>query len=187
MPIAFLSRKLTTGQRKWVPREQETYAIITALQKWQSWIGLQPVLVLTDHQALESWAKEVLDPPSGPIGRRARWHQILSKYDLTVGYIPGKENNIADILSRWAYPASQAFLDISKHGNAKDVEEMKEIIRQEKELEKSAWSFTFEIHPYTFVRPFLHRGGVHRRRIFSAKKYPFSHLKFMSIASFAHS
>jgi hypothetical protein len=44
VPIAFLSRKLTEGQRKWVPREQETYAIIMALQKWQSWIGMQPVL-----------------------------------------------------------------------------------------------------------------------------------------------
>jgi hypothetical protein len=54
VPIAFLSRKLTEGQRKWVPREQETYAIIMALQKWQSWIGLQPVLVLTDYQAIES-------------------------------------------------------------------------------------------------------------------------------------
>ena len=80
VPIAFLSRKLTEGQRKWVPREQETYAIIVALQKWQSWIGLQPVLVLTDHQAIESWAKEVLDTPSGPIGRRARWHQIFISF-----------------------------------------------------------------------------------------------------------
>ena len=68
--VAFMSRKLGRSQRNWVPREQETYAIILALQKWETWIGLQPVLVLTDHQALESWTKEVLDTPSGPIGRR---------------------------------------------------------------------------------------------------------------------
>ena len=74
VPVAFMSRKLTRSQRNWVPREQETYAIILALQKWESWIGLQPILVLTDHQALESWAKEVLDTPSGPLGRRSRWH-----------------------------------------------------------------------------------------------------------------
>jgi hypothetical protein len=52
-----MSRKLTGSQRNWVPREQETYAIILALQKWETWIGFQPVLVLTDHKALESWAK----------------------------------------------------------------------------------------------------------------------------------
>ena len=135
IPVAFVSRELTEGQRKWTPRELETYAIILALPKWESWIGLQPVLVLTDHQSLEAWAKEILDTPSGPVGRRARWHQIFSKYDLTVGYIPGKENTIADILSRWAYPASQALKDISKHGSMQDKEEMEEMIREEKEME----------------------------------------------------
>ena len=132
VPVAFLSRKLASNQRNWTPREIETYAIILALQKWETWIGLQPVLVLTDHKAIESWAREVLDTPSGPVGRRARWHQIFSKYDLSVGYIPGKENSIADILSRWAYPASQAFRDVSKHGSALDDAEMKELIAQEK-------------------------------------------------------
>ena len=81
VPVAFMSRKFPEGQRKWTPRELETYAIILALQKWVSWIGLKPVLVLTDHQSLESWAREVLDTPSGPVGRRARWHQVFSKYD----------------------------------------------------------------------------------------------------------
>ena len=136
VPVAFMSRKLTGSQRNWTPRELETYAIILALQKWESWIGLQPVLVLTDHQSLEAWAKEVLDTPSGPVGRRARWHQIFSKFDLTVGYIPGKENMIADVLSRWAYPASQALRDVSKHGSAQDKEEMEKIIEEEQEEEK---------------------------------------------------
>jgi hypothetical protein len=60
VPVAFMSRKLTGSQLNWVPREQETYAIILALQKWETWIGFQPVLILTDHKALEHWAKEVL-------------------------------------------------------------------------------------------------------------------------------
>ena len=102
VPVAFLSRKLTASQRNWVPRELETYAIVLALQKWENWIGLQPVLVLTDHKALESWTRELLDTPSGPVGRRLRWHQLFSKFDLSVGYIPGKENEICDVLSRWA-------------------------------------------------------------------------------------
>ena len=63
VPVAFLSRKLTGSQRTWVPRKQETYAIILALEKWKSWIGLQPVLILTDHKALENWTTEFLDTP----------------------------------------------------------------------------------------------------------------------------
>ena len=99
---------------------------------------MQPVLVLTDHKAQESWAKEVLGTPSGPVGRRARWHQILSKYDIQVGYIPGKENEICDILSRWAYPASEALRDISIHGSKEDDAEMEEIIRKEIEEERAS-------------------------------------------------
>ena len=131
-----MSRKLATGQRNWTPREIETYAIVLALQKWESWIGLQPVLVLTDHQAIEAWAKEVLDAPSGPVGRRSRWHQIFSKFDLSVGYIPGTNNQVADVLSRWAYPASQALRGISKHGSSDDDAEMRELIESEREEEK---------------------------------------------------
>ena len=35
VPVGFFSRKLTPGQPKWSPGEQETYAIISALRKWQ--------------------------------------------------------------------------------------------------------------------------------------------------------
>jgi len=132
VPVAFLSRKLTASQRNWVPREMETYAIVLALQEWERWIGLQPVLILPDHKALQSWTGELLDTPSGPVGRRLRWHQLFSKFDLSVGYIPGKENLICDVLSRWAYPASKAFRETSKHGTDEERAEMEEIIRQEK-------------------------------------------------------
>ena len=117
---------------------------------------------MTDHQSLEAWTKEVLDTPSGPVGRRARWHQIFSKYDLTVGYIPGKENTIADILSRWAYPASQALRDISKHGSTKDKEEMEEFIREEKEDEGKCLWIKVKHQPNTrnnFVRGITTRSG----------------------------
>ena len=38
--------------------------IVLVLMKWETWIGLQPVLVLTHHQALEHWAREVLEAPA---------------------------------------------------------------------------------------------------------------------------
>ena len=119
VPVAFVSRKLTDSQRKtWSPREKETYAIVLALLKWSHYIGQQPLLILTDHRSLESWAKEYLDTLSGPTGRRARWHELLSKFDLSVVYIPGKDNVVADGLSRWAYPASRAMADTTIHGSA---------------------------------------------------------------------
>ena len=76
--------------------------------KWAGWIGLQLVLILTDHRALEHWVSEHADTPSGPAGRRARWHETLSKFDLEVKYVPGKSNFVADAMSRYAYLASKS-------------------------------------------------------------------------------
>ena len=78
-----MSRKLTESQqRTWDLRDNECYAIISALEKWAGWIGLQQVVILTDHEALENWTTEVLETPSGISG-----HQKVSRFNLTVEYI----------------------------------------------------------------------------------------------------
>ena len=119
-PLAFWSRKLSPRQMQWSPREQETYAIICALKKYQSWIGTTRVEILTDHRSLEYWSTEHVNTVSGPAGRRARWHQFLSLFDLHVAYLAGKYNTVADALSRWAYPASEACLSTNIHGTEQD-------------------------------------------------------------------
>jgi len=132
-PVGFWSRKLTKGQRTgWSPREKETYAIVEALKKWASWIGFQPVVIMTDHQALESWYKEMMQATGGPSGRRARWHELLSKFDLQVHYIPGEKNTVADALSRWAYPASKALQDCTGHGSLEDYKEVQQLKQEER-------------------------------------------------------
>ena len=137
VPVAFWSRILAEGQRRtWTAREKETYAIVCALRKWSGHIGLPPVVVCTDHQSLQSWHKEHVDTPSGPAARRARWHETFAKFDLSVVYVPGKDNTVADCLSRWAYPAGKAWMDISSHGDAEETEEAKRIIEMEKAMEQ---------------------------------------------------
>ena len=108
-PLAFTSRKLTTRQQNWSPREREAYAILCALRRYEGWILGHRVEVLTDHKSLESWMTEHVDTPGGPTGRRGCWHETLSRFYLQVTYIPGCYNTVADALSRWAYPASEAY------------------------------------------------------------------------------
>ena len=135
--MAFWSRILAEGQRRtWTSREKETYTIVCPRRKWSGHIGLQPVVVCTDHQSLQSWHKEHVDSPSGPAARRARWHETFAKFDLSVVYVPGKDNTVADCLSRWAYPAGKAWMDISSHGDAGETEEAKRIIEMEKAMEQ---------------------------------------------------
>ena len=135
-PLAFWSRKLTTRQRNWSPRGQEAYAILCALRRYEGWILGHRVEVLTDHKSLESWRTEHVDTPGGPAGRRGRWHETLSRFDLHVTYIPGRYNTVADALSRWAYPALKAYSEVSFHGTATDKTEVIEFDKEEQALIK---------------------------------------------------
>ena len=138
VPVCFYSRKLAGPQKNWTPREKETYAIVASLRKWAGIIGFQPVLIHTDHKSLEDWVGEHIDTPSGPRGRRARWHETLSQFDLEVKYIPGEENTVPDALSRWAYPATSARQDVSFHGTAEAHREVKEMLEEEVEKNHKA-------------------------------------------------
>ena len=136
VPVAFWTWILAEGQRrKWTATKRETYAIVCALRKWLGHIGLQPVVVCTDHQSLQSWHKEQVDTPSGPAAKRAQWHETFAKFDLSIVYVPGKDNTVADCLGRWAYPAGKAWMHISSHGDAEETEEAKRIIDMEKAME----------------------------------------------------
>ena len=147
-PVSFFSRKLARSQKNWTPREKETYAIVAALRKWGGYIGYQPVVVSTDHKSLENWVTEHIDTPSGPRGRRARWHETLSQFDLSVEYLPGPENLVADAMSRFAYPASSSREDVSFHGSREAKAEMDDIIRKEMEDERMVrWSERTRIGP----------------------------------------
>ena len=117
-------------------------ARIRSNHKWDNIIELQPVTVVTDHKALESWATETLDTPSGPAGRCSRWHEFLSKFDLTVEFLQGNVNEVADSLSRWAYPASQAAREVCKHGTWENKVEMEGLEKQEMEEERQCMVVT---------------------------------------------
>ena len=104
---------------------------MAALRKWSGLIGFQPILVTTDHRSIEDWVTEHVDTPSGPRGRRARWHETLSQFDLEVKYIPGPDNVVPDAMSRWAYPASSSREDVSFHGSVAAKEEVRRMAEQE--------------------------------------------------------
>ena len=77
-----------------------------------------------------------MDTPSGGASGRARWPETLAKFDLTVVYLPGKNNTVADCLSRRAYPASKGMMDVSAHGNDAEIGEAKRIIGMERMMEE---------------------------------------------------
>ena len=135
VPVAFSSRVLAEGQRRTsTSHGKEAYAIVIALRKWSRYIALHAVKVCRDHQSLQSWYKEHVDTPSGPASQRARWHETLAKFNITVAYVAGNDNTVADCLSTWAYPASKGMTDISAHGE--ETAEAQKIIDMERMTEE---------------------------------------------------
>ena len=136
VPVAFWRRVLTEGHRRtWTSRKKEAYAIVMALRNWAGYIAVHPATVCTDHQSLQSWHKEHVDTPSGTARRRARWHETLAKFFLTVVYVPGKDNTVTDSLNRKAYPASEGMTDVSAHGDEPETAAAEQIIDMERMME----------------------------------------------------
>ncbi|XP_044724184.1 integrase core domain-containing protein [Hirsutella rhossiliensis] len=94
-PVAYFSKTLSSTETVWPIQDREFLAIIRALEEWRPELVGGPFEVVTDHEALKYFAtKRVLS------SRQARWAQILSEFDYKMTYRPGKENIIADALSR---------------------------------------------------------------------------------------
>jgi hypothetical protein len=94
-PVAFDSIQLNPAQCHYPTHEKELLAIIRALKKWRGHLLGRPFHVYTDHRTLENFKsqKELSH-------RQARWMEFLLQYEFTIHYIKGKENLVADSLSR---------------------------------------------------------------------------------------
>jgi hypothetical protein len=94
-PLAYMSKKLTVTQVKWPTIEQECYALIEAIGRWDKYLRGREFTLETDHEPLISLAKkEQLNK------RCERWRLKLAEYRFNVKHIQGKRNNMADYLSR---------------------------------------------------------------------------------------
>ena len=112
-------------------REKGTYALVCCLLKFPSCIWFNEVVVKTDHSRIVQWYKEDMCTISGPLGRRGRMHEFLSRFNLIIEYLPGDGNDDGDTLSRWAYPAGAA-QDTNFHRSDENYMGWTEVERKEK-------------------------------------------------------
>ena len=98
-PVAFFSKKMNAAERNYGITDKELLAIVEAVRHWRCYLegNPYPTKVLTDHQGLQ-W----LNSKAELSGRQARWVETLSDLEYELSYIPGKQNAVADALSRRA-------------------------------------------------------------------------------------
>lgn len=93
--ISYASRKLLPRETNYSVIEIELLAVIMGVMKFHHLLYGAKIILQSDHRAL-SYLTSLLDHSP----RLARWHLILSNYDIEMTYKAGKVNSNADGLSR---------------------------------------------------------------------------------------
>jgi len=103
--LMFLSKELTPAKGSYWPTELETSALVFAVKKTRHLVEANdyPTIIYTDHVAVRHIAHSTTLKTSSPERanmRLIRGSQYLSQFRLDVRYTPGKNNIVADALSR---------------------------------------------------------------------------------------
>ena len=90
-PIAYFSKKLNGAALNYPTYDKELYALVRTLETWQHYLWPKEFVIHSDHEALES----------GKLSRRhAKWVEFIETFPYVIKYKQGKENIVADALSR---------------------------------------------------------------------------------------
>lgn len=95
MVVGFCSKGLTDAEMRWTVSEQELFAIIYSLTKFETYLRGAKVIIRTDHKSLtflHSW--KLLG------ARMIRWVHYIGQFNYRIEHIKGKDNVLADVISR---------------------------------------------------------------------------------------
>ena len=95
-PLAFWSKRFNSEERRYGVRDQECQGLAEALEAWRPYISYGKIVVRTDHKSLE-W---LLSTHHKEGTRVSGFAMKIQGYDVTIKYIAGTTNIIADCMSR---------------------------------------------------------------------------------------
>ena len=87
----------------------ELEAIIHALNMWRHYLMGRKFELRTNHHGL----KYLFDQPNLNV-RQARWLELISKFNFDIVYVKGKENRVADTLSRRVHAVYAAAVSLGR-------------------------------------------------------------------------
>ena len=88
-------QKCSAGESNYPSYKGELCALVSAIKRLDHYLSLPPFVVRTDNSALR-WLVSLKTGEAIVV----RWGQILGQYNFCVEHVPGKDNVIADALSR---------------------------------------------------------------------------------------
>ena len=100
-PLAFYSRKLSNTQTRYTTTERELLAMVETLKEYRNMLLGHEIIVHTDHQNLTY--------KNFNTARVIRWRLLIEEFGVTFECIKGKNDVVADALSRLAFDESHHF------------------------------------------------------------------------------
>lgn len=96
-PLSFFSRKLNSAQRKYSPYDRELLSIYEAIRYFRYMVEARTFSIYTDHKPI-TFAFSTRRDKCSP--RQFRYLDYIGQFTTDIRYVPGKENIVADTLSR---------------------------------------------------------------------------------------
>jgi hypothetical protein len=94
-PVAYFSEKLNGPHLNYSVYDKELYALVRVLEVWQHYLLPKEFVIHSDHEALKYLKSQ------GKLNRRhAKWIEFIETFPYVVKHKSGKDNIVADALSR---------------------------------------------------------------------------------------
>jgi transposase InsO family protein len=94
-PVAYFSEKLSGPVLNYSTYDKELYALVRTLETWQHYLWPKEFVIHSDHESLKHIRSQ------GKLNRRhAKWVEFIESFPYVIKHKKGKENIIADALSR---------------------------------------------------------------------------------------
>ena len=94
-PVAYFSEKLSGASLRYSTYDKELYALVRTLQTWQHYLWHREFIIHSDHEALKH-----IRTQTNLNRRHANWVEFIESFPYIIKHKNGKENVIADALSR---------------------------------------------------------------------------------------
>ncbi|KAK1602077.1 hypothetical protein QYE76_017120 [Lolium multiflorum] len=94
-PVAYYSEKLDGARLNYPIYDKELYALVRVLEVWQHYLWPKEFIIHSDHESLKYLkSQHTLNK------RHAKWVEFIESFPYVIKYKKGKDNVVADALSR---------------------------------------------------------------------------------------
>jgi hypothetical protein len=94
-PIAYFSEKLNGASLNYSTYDKELYVLVRTLETWQHYLWPKEFVIHSDHESLKHIRSQ-----TNLNRRHAKWVEFIESFPYVIKHKKGKDNVIADALSR---------------------------------------------------------------------------------------